>query len=120
MDDTVPTMGALTKYFEDAKKKIEEHTFAAKEDTLAFDVETAKVNIDAYLEALKEALDASGVKIDLGKYITIDAQGIKNFDFAAFNNVLSGDKGDIGRFYTVRPSRKRDTCKILLHSKRSG
>ena len=90
MDDTVPTMGALTKYFEDAKKKIEEHTFAAKENTLAFDVETAKVNIDAYLEALKEALDASGVKIDLGKYITIDAQGIKNFDFAAFNNVLSG------------------------------
>lgn len=90
MDYTVPTMGALTKYFEDAKKKIEEHTFAAKENTLAFDVETAKVNIDAYLEALKEALDASGVKIDLGKYITIDAQGIKNFDFAAFNNVLSG------------------------------
>lgn len=90
MDDTVPTMGALTKYFEDAKKKIEEHTFAAKENTLAFDVETAKVNIDAYLEALKNALDASGIKIDLNKFIVIDEQGIKNFDFEAFNKVISG------------------------------
>ncbi len=90
IDDAVPALGALTKYYDKAKKSIEKYTFATKENTLARDVETAKMQIDAYLEALQNALDYSGVKIDLGKYITVDAQGIKNFDFEAFGEVLSG------------------------------
>lgn len=89
MDDNVPTLGMFTKYIDAAKKSIEEHVFISKEDTFAFDLESAKVQIDAYIKALENALKDSGVKIDLSQFITIDEQGIKNFDFTAFNAILS-------------------------------
>ena len=89
MDDNVPTLGMFTKYIDAAKKSIEDHVFISKENTFAFDLETAKVQIDAYIKALENALKDSGVKIDLSQFITIDKQGIKNFDFTAFNAILS-------------------------------
>ena len=89
MDNNVPALGKFAKYLEDAKKAIEGHTFVAKENSIAFDIETAKVQVEAYIKALENALDDSYLSIDLSKFITIDEQGIKNIDFKAFEGVIA-------------------------------
>lgn len=88
MDRTVPGLGNLTKFLDEAKKTISEYNFKNEKNTFAFDVENAKVQIDTYLKALQDALNFANVNIDLNKYITIDPKGIKHFDFKSFNEVL--------------------------------
>lgn len=88
MDRTVPGLGNLTKFLDEAKKTISEFNFKNEKNTFAFDVENAKVQIDTYLKALQDALNFANVNIDLNKYITIDPKGIKHFDFKSFNEVL--------------------------------
>lgn len=90
MDDTIEPLGRFSKNIDAAKESIDKYTFSAKEGTIAYDVETARVQIEAYLNALQKSLKEAGVNIDLGQFITIDEQGIKNFDFKAFEDVLSG------------------------------
>lgn len=90
MDDNIAPLGRFKENLDEARKSVEEYTYATKEGTIGYDIETAKMQIDAYLNAMQKSLSQAGLKIDLSKYITIDAEGIKNFDFEAFDKVLSG------------------------------
>lgn len=90
MDRTVPGLGNLTKFLDEAKKTISEYNFKNEKNTFAFDVENAKVQIDTYLKALQDALNFANVNIDLNKYITIDPKGIKHIDFTGFSKELDG------------------------------
>lgn len=90
MDDNIAPLGRFKENLDEARKSVEEYTYATKEGTIGYDIETAKMQIDAYLNAMQKSLSQAGLKIDLSKYITIDEEGIKNFDFEAFDKVLSG------------------------------
>lgn len=90
MEETVPGVGNLTKFLDEAKKTIEETPIKAKPFTFDYDIEKTKVQIDAYYKALQDALDFSGVNIDLSKYITLDPKGIKHIDFTGFSKELDG------------------------------
>lgn len=89
MDITTPTLGKLSNYIDDAKKKISEHVFVSKEQTFAYDQETARVQINSYIKALEEAIEYTNVSIDLSKFITIDPNGIKRLDFKGLKDTLT-------------------------------
>lgn len=89
MDGTIPTLGRLTDYIDKAKKKISEHNFVSAENTFAYNQETARVQINAYIEALEEAINSTDVGIDLSEFITIDPNGVKRLDFTGLNKALS-------------------------------
>lgn len=89
MDGTVPTLGRLTDYIDIAKKKISEHVFVSKEQTFAYDQETARVQINSYIEALEEAIKYTNVGIDLSEFITIDPNGIKRLDIKGLKDALT-------------------------------
>ena len=88
MGSTYPSLGKFTTYFEEAQKSISNYTFKSAEQTFARDIETAKVSMEKYIEALKKSLKDAGVKINLDDYITIGFNGIPNIDFTALNKAL--------------------------------
>lgn len=88
MESTYPSLGKFTTYFEEAQKSISNYTFKSAEQTYARDIETAKVSMEKYIEALKKSLKNAGVKINLDDYITIGFNGIPNIDFTALNKAL--------------------------------
>lgn len=88
MDGTVQGLGKLTPFLEEAKKTISEFKLTSKENTFAFDTETAKVTVDAYVKAFQDAIDQTDVKLDLSQFVTLDTKGIKHIDFEGINDLL--------------------------------
>lgn len=85
----VPSLGKFTTYLDAAKTAISNYRFTTKEGTYGRDIETAKVSINAYIEAFKKALKDANVGINLNDYITIGFNGIPKIDFTALNAALS-------------------------------
>ena len=90
----VPSLGMFTKYLDAAKTSISNYIFTTKEGTYGRDIETAKVSINAYIEAFKKALKEANVNINLNDYISIGFNGIPKIDFTALNIALSNLKSD--------------------------
>lgn len=84
----VPSLGKFTKYLDAANTSISNYIFKTKEGTYGRDIETAKVSINAYIEAFKKSLKDAKVGINLNDYITIGFNGIPNIDFTALNKAL--------------------------------
>lgn len=88
MQPAYAELGKLADQMVYADKKISEHNFVAAPNTFEFDIEQAKVTINAYVEAFKNALAIAGADIDISKYITLNANGIPQVDWRGIDEVL--------------------------------